>query len=137
MHRSASLIWPQPEVLHPLTPRPKPLSPFCHRLTTTSRPIDWVTLGKNMRWLLLVPLLLESASGFVPLSPHCKGALRLSPSAESRGAQVARDLFGLFGGGVSKTKPSVELKELIVDCLRSGKELEGDDKARADSLIAE
>ena len=98
-----------------------------------------VTSLKKMRWIVVVPLLLECASAFAPLSPHCKGAApSLSQkSAASRGSQVAREVFGLFGGGGGSKGASEELKELLVESLRNGKALEGNDKIRADALIAE
>jgi len=92
-----------------------------------------------MRWIVVVPFLLEAASAFVPLSPHYKGvAPSLSQkSAASRGSQVSREVFGLFGGGGGGKGASEELKELLVESLRNGKALEGTDKIRADALIAE
>jgi hypothetical protein len=93
-----------------------------------------------MRWIVVVPLLLEAASAFVPLSPQYKGAapsLSHQKSAASRGSQVSREVFGLFGGGGGGKGASEELKELLVESLRNGKALEGTDKIRADALIAE
>lgn len=91
--------------------------------------------------LFLMLYCVGTASGFVPpCLPHQNQNCPSWSGARvpaSRGDSVAPNLFGLFGGGIKKMDGSLELKELIIDGLRSGNELAGEDKARADRLIAE
>ena len=85
--------------------------------------------------LVLVTLCVGSVSGFIAPAVLRPGTSIVPAANAQRGAMVARGLFGLFENVGTKQSTSEELQTLIIDGLRSGKELAGEDKARADELI--